>query len=391
MDLLEQSGHVRWAMQDLQRVKRLGIETIRTAARWHLIEAHPSEYNFASLDLILDAARDAGVEVLLDLLHFGWPDHLDIYSPTFPEHFGKFVRMLAQHVKRRGSDVRFFAPVNEISFLSWIAGDVANVFPHSQGRGSELKAALVRAGAAASEILLNEIANARLLWPEPVIHIVGDPAKEGDELEAERHTRSQFEAWDLISGRSHPELGGRPEYLDIVGVNFYDRNQWVHNAELLQPGHPRFRRFQDMLQEVWQRYGRPMFISETGAEDERRAEWFDYVTAEVDAAQRSGVPVEGICWYPILNYPGWDDGRHCCCGVFDYPDEQGSRERYEPLAEAMENFTRSHVSGRVHANRQNDFGEHGSDLFFAPPMGIRTAKATASDEPLRAARPGVLF
>ena len=35
-----------------------------------------------------------------------------------------------------------------------------------------------------------------------------------------------FEAWDMLTGRLHPELGGDESMVDIIGVNFYDRNQW---------------------------------------------------------------------------------------------------------------------------------------------------------------------
>jgi len=49
-------------------------------------------------------------------------------------------------------------------------------------------------------------------------------------------------------------------------------------------------------------------------------------------AKEKGVPVEGICLYPIVNHPGWDDERHCHNGLWCYPDESGSREMYEPLA-----------------------------------------------------------
>jgi hypothetical protein len=41
--------------------------------------------------------------------------------------------------------------------------------------------------------------------------------------------------------------------------------------------------------------------------------------------------VEGICLYPILNHPGWDNDRHCPCGLLGYADEFGRRECYRPL------------------------------------------------------------
>jgi hypothetical protein len=48
-------------------------------------------------------------------------------------------------------------------------------------------------------------------------------------------------------------------------------------------------------------------------------------------ALRGGVPVEGICLYPIVNYPGWDDGRRFQTGLWDYCDGSGYRETYQPL------------------------------------------------------------
>ena len=43
--------------------------------------------------------------------------------------------------------------------------------------------------------------------------------------------------------------------------------------------------------------------------------WLGYIAAEVRQALREGVPVLGICLYPVMDYPGWDDNRHCPCGL----------------------------------------------------------------------------
>ena len=91
-----------------------------------------------------------------------------------------------------------------------------------------------------------------------------------------------------------------------------------------------------MVKEVYDRYRRPFFVAETGIEDEARPAWFRYVAGEVMAAMQSGVQVEGICLYPIVNHPGWDDDRHCHNGLWDYPDKDGNREVSGPLAEELE-------------------------------------------------------
>jgi hypothetical protein len=73
-------------------------------------------------------------------------------------------------------------------------------------------------------------------------------------------------------------------------------------------------------------------VAETGIEDETRPAWLRYVCNEVFAAIANGVPVQGVCLYPIVNHPGWEDDRHCYNGLFDYADDWGDREAFEPLA-----------------------------------------------------------
>jgi beta-glucosidase/6-phospho-beta-glucosidase/beta-galactosidase len=141
-----------------------------------------------------------------------------------------------------------------------------------------------------------------------------------------------FEAWDMILGRVHPELGGSEKNIDILGANYYDRNQWWNFGKTIRRSDPAYRPFHQILREVYDRYERPIFVSETGTEDEGRPSWFAYVAAEVRDAISRGIPVEGICLYPILNHPGWDDNRHCYNGLFDYASDDGHRAVYEPLA-----------------------------------------------------------
>ena len=348
-----------------------------------MIESSPGRYNFDSLDVVLDAAEQAGVEVILDLLHFGWPDHVDIFGSDFVDSFGLFTSALVWHLRARDRIHLFLAPVNEISFLSWAGADEGFVFPFAIGRGPELKRILVSAAVRASEIILCELPGARLVSPEPVIHIVGDPGVEGSEIEAERYRGAQFEAWDMLSGRVAPELGGRPEFLDIIGVNFYDRNEWIHNSTVsLKRDDPRYFPFRSLLEEVWRRYERPIFISETGAEDDARAPWFRYICQEVLAAIRAGVPIHGICLYPILNHPGWEDDRDCFNGLFDYADDEGHRQIYGALADAI--LLEQKSGAFIGRDKQTHDDENGrrSNMLLSSALGFRIPTPAAPDEPV---------
>jgi hypothetical protein len=153
---------------------------------------------------------------------------------------------------------------------------------------------------------------------------------------AEAYRLAQFEAWDMLGGRSKPHLGGAEKYLDIIGGNYYVHNQWVFRRSFITKDDPRYRPFREMLHELYQRYQRPIFIAETGIEDDLRPAWFRYVCEEALAAIESGVPIEGICLYPVVNHPGWDDHRHCYNGLWDYADPNGEREIYQPLADELQ-------------------------------------------------------
>ena len=335
LDVLSSTRHDQLTRQDYRLLLDFGIRTVREGARWHLIESSPGVYDLSSLHHLYDAADELGIEIILDLFHFGWPDHLDIFQPEFIRAFERFTEEVAAFLRSRRQPRTFVVPVNEVSFFSWAGGDRAYINPFCRNRGHELKHQMIRAAVASNRILLDRVPGVRLISTEPVIHIIGDPAIPGDEVEAAAYTKAMFEAWDMLSGRMLPELGGRPEYLDIIGVNFYDRNEWVHNDEPITRDDPRYRPFHQILLEVWERYRRPMFISETGAEDEARASWFNYVADETEQAIALGVPIHGLCLYPILNHPGWDDDRHCHNGLFDYADADGRREMHSPLAAAI--------------------------------------------------------
>jgi hypothetical protein len=91
-----------------------------------------------------------------------------------------------------------------------------------------------------------------------------------------------------------------------------------------------------MLVETYERFRKPLFISETGCERSPRPAWLHYVCSEVREAQARGVPIEGICIYPVTSFPGWADSRHAEVGLFSTPHSDGKRRVYEPLARELE-------------------------------------------------------
>lgn len=219
LDLVSSSRHDTFVGADYKRLSQVGIATVREGIRWHLIEAQPGVYDFLSARRILEAAHLNGIEIVWDLLHFGWPNHLDIFDPSWVHAFGEFAFRFGKLLEREGHGTIYIAPVNEISFMSWAGGDTAYLNPFATNRGPELKRQLVRAYLRAAQGLRAELPEVRLVSPEPVIHMVGRPERPDDVREAAEYTSSMFEAWDLITtGRSQPELGGAEGFVAETGT-----------------------------------------------------------------------------------------------------------------------------------------------------------------------------
>lgn len=335
LDLIASTHHDRYVTEDYLRLRQAGMRAARDGTRWHLIEAVPGQYRFESLLPMLRAAQRTGTTVIWDLLHFGWPADLDIFKPAFVDRFARYARQVARVLSQESDEVPFVSLVNEISFVSWGGGEVGYLNPFQRGRerSLQLKQQLVRATVAACEAVWDVIPSARLVHCDPAIHIAADVARPQDQPVAEGYRQSMFQAWDMIAGYQNPELGGQPRYLDVIGVNYYFNNQWVHCGPTLKRTDALYRPFAEILKEIQDRYHRPVFISETGIEAEERPEWLAYIGDEAEAAMQAGVRLEGICLYPILNHLGWDDDRMCPNGLWECEcTAEGYRNVYEPLA-----------------------------------------------------------
>ncbi len=332
LDVIAASGHDRAAASDYRLLAAHGIRTVRDGLRWPLIETAPGRYDWSSLLPQLRAARETGTQVIWDLCHYGVPDDLDLWKPEFVERFAAFARAAAGIVSLESDETPWWCPINEISFWSWAGGDAGFFPPFARGRGFELKVQLARAALAAADAVRDVDPHARFLWAEPAIHVACSPDQPADVPHAEGHRLSQFQAWDLLAGRLWPQIGGREHVLDVLGVNYYPTNQWVHGGPPIERGHALYRPFREIVGEIADRYHRPILVAETGAEGDARADWLRYVAEEVRAASRAGADVRGLCWYPIADHPGWDDDRHCPNGLLGYLDDSGSRPVCAPLA-----------------------------------------------------------
>jgi hypothetical protein len=89
-----------------------------------------------------------------------------------------------------------------------------------------------------------------------------------------------------------------------------------------------------------------------------------------------------------VNHPGWVDDRHCYNGLWDYADEQGEREIYEPLEAEIRRWQQvfdAHDRDRISAHRLEEQLAH-EPTPHAPP-GSRVTHLTGPLPSCRVERP----
>src|ERR1700752_466276 len=87
LDLIRATGHDRHVRSYYRQCRELGFLTLRDGLRWHLIETAPGKYDWSSWLPALEAAEEAGVQIIWNLFHYGSPDHVDQAASDFPDRF----------------------------------------------------------------------------------------------------------------------------------------------------------------------------------------------------------------------------------------------------------------------------------------------------------------
>ena len=317
VDFLTLTGHLQLLEQDYRNLAPFHVQTVREGVRWSQVERSPYVYDWSTVKHMLEQGKALGIQQVWDLCHFGYPDDLTPLHPMFARRFAAMCRAFVAFYRSLYPDGPLVVtPINEVSFISWLGGDVRGTAPYCVGQGWEVKYGLMRAYIEGVAALREADSSIRILTTEPLVQVV-PPLDASPEVAAEaRHAHElQYQAVDMLCGRICPELGGSPDFLDILGFNYYYDNQWIVGTnEFLgwadEPKDARWLPLDAQLTQAYERYHRPLVLTETSHPGIDRPHWIRAVAAECAAALAVGVPLWGICLYPIIDRPDWDDPDH---------------------------------------------------------------------------------
>jgi hypothetical protein len=346
VDFLSVTGHLEVLDADYKLLHPFNIKTVREGIRWSQVEKSPYQYDWSTVALMIRHGKKNNIQQIWDLCHFGFPDDLTPLHPLFARRFASLCRAFVQFYRSQDPHSRLIiTPINEVSFISWLGGEVRGTTPYCIGQGWEVKYALMRAYIEGVAALKEADPSILILTTEPSVQMVPSLNADSEEIEeAMLAHEEQFQAVDILTGRMCPDLGGSPDYLDILGMNYYYNNQWVVSTKQFLPWanldpDPRWQSFRMRILESYARYEKPVVVSETSHSREDRPHWIRFITEECAAVIRQGIPLWGICLYPIIDRPDWDHfSPWHASGLWDAVltlEGPPQRVLYQPYAKAL--------------------------------------------------------
>lgn len=315
-DQVVATSHDSEVEHDYRLIAEAGFKAARECVRWPLVDLSNGRFDFTNVQPMIDAARRNDVEVIWDLFHFGYPADIDLLSTDFIERFAAYCDAVARYIAPRTDGTLWITPVNEPSYFAFAAGEQKLFAPHLEGCGVALKRALVRAAIAGIDAIRAIAPDARIINVDPLCRMAAPPDR--PDLESDVwafNERCVFEAWDMLAGRLHPEFGGSPAHLDVVGINYYWTNQWELGGPTGEDGvtvplaadDPRRVPLRDLVAGVVDRYGPDVIISETSHYGASRGAWMREIGVEMRRLEWIGCKPRGVCLYPIIGMTDWHD------------------------------------------------------------------------------------
>ena len=340
VDELVKTGHWQRYAEDFALAVDFGIRYARLAVPFHVVALtdNPAEFDWRWTDDALAAARDVGLEPVLDLFHSGMPDDIRaVADPRLVRRFETYARSVAE----RYPWIRYYTPVNEPLILAIFSGALG-LWNERKRDERALVAALDSAVACAvrgMEVIRERRSDALFIQSDTCEgYMAADAALEP---RAAFLNERRFVAFDLTYGRrpspsvvdwlsangmGEERLAWFAEHGSsascITGNDYYRGSEWlVTGPRSVRRAGRRRRGYAALAAEYHARYGLPFMLSETNIGGALAPRWLAEVWNDAMSLRASGAPIRGFTWYGFVDHVDWDSalvldrGRVNKCGL----------------------------------------------------------------------------
>lgn len=361
------------AEADLDRAAEMHTNAIRIGIEWSRVEPEPSVFDSAALDRyreILLACRARGLEPMVTLHHFSNPQWLvekgDFSSEIVVDYFRRYA---AKVVAALGDLVPAWITINEpmtYVFMRYLAGAFPR--PTATGVGAAFAAIpnLLRCHAAAYHAIKDHSPAAQVGVASNMA--IFEPRSAGSPLDrwwAGRVSRLYNNAWldAMQSGQWRGPFGRKrikdlAHTYDFVGLNYYTRfllrfpppkgiieTEWGPEAVVSDGnyGEVYARGLFRLIEHVWLRYQKPIFVTENGVPDRadrlRPGFILDHLR-QVWYAISFCYPVMGYYHWSLADNFEWDRGWTQRFGLIELDTETQDR-LWRPSAHLYQEICRT--------------------------------------------------
>jgi dTDP-4-dehydrorhamnose reductase len=383
-DQCARTGHYA-RLEDIDRLADLGVRRVRFPVLWERVApSSPEQLDFEWQDACLERLRARNVEPILGLVHHGsGPSYASLET-------GRFAAGLAQYaaaVARRYPWARMFTPVNEPLTTARFCGLYGHWFPHRRDTRSFLRLLLdmTHATREAMRAIREITPEAQLVQTEDGGRTYGTSAV-ARQVDYENNRR--WLSFDLLCGavtRAHPlrehleahgiadreleALCASPCPPDMLGINYYvtsDRflDHRIERYPARFHGGNAFMAYADVeavrvraegiaghgavLREVWQRYRRPIALTEVhlGCTIDEQARWLHEAWSAALAAQSMGVDVRALTVWSAFGALDWSSLVTLERGDYE-PGLFDVRAGHVPLPTALASMAQALAQGAV--------------------------------------------
>jgi dTDP-4-dehydrorhamnose reductase len=380
-DQSAETGH-RDRIEDLDRIAGLGIRTLRYPVLWETVSpASPDVTDFAWHDERMARMQRLGIRPIAGLCHHGsGPCYTDMLDPAWPDLLARHARNVAErypHLDR-------YTPVNEPLTTARFSGLYGHWYPHEAGYRPFLTALVneCKATVLAMRAIRRVRPDAQLVQTDDLGKTFSTPSLA---YQAEHENQRRWLTFDLLCGmvdRTHPWWGilrdhGIGEHdlnlfleadaaPDIIGINHYLTSERYLDQNLNRyPEHHRGGNGRDRyadaeavrmplptkelgplarLRETWERYGRPIAVTEAhhGCTRDEQLRWLVEVWNSAKQLRKEGADIRAVTVWSLFGTVDWNTLLTQRNGIYEPGpyDVRGSEPRRTALAHAAEALAR---------------------------------------------------